>query len=214
MRESHRNVKGGSVIHTMLRIGNIQLCQGEIEKALECFSEVSTNTTINNRYCIAFCRDLQNFHWQVLGIGYTDDSVNMVAVANAFYGRGCAQFCDFQLTDAMKSFNESLNWKLAALGENDPGLACIFYQMAHVHLQQSEPDEAITCLEEFVRLQKLDKQRNLQDNAEICFAEGIVARLNGKQENALSLYFQAHTMFETLFGENHEKVASVLVSPT
>jgi tetratricopeptide (TPR) repeat protein len=129
-----------------------------------------------------------------------------VEVANAFYGRGCAQFCDYHLTDAMKSFSESLNWKLAALGENDPGLACIFYQMAHVYL------EAITCFEEFVRLQKLDKQRNLQDNAEICYAEGIVAKLNGRLDSALSFYFQALTMFETLFGDNHEKVASILVS--
>lgn len=152
------------------------------------------------------------FILQVLGIGYTNDSVNAVEVANAFYGRGCAQFCDYHLTDAMKSFSESLNWKLAALGENDPGLACIFYQMAHVYLEQSEPVEAITCFEEFVRLQKLDKQRNLQDNAEICFVEGIVAKLHGRQDMALSFYFQALTMFETLFGDNHEKVASILVS--
>lgn len=41
IRESHPNVESGSVIHPMLRIGNIHLCQGEIEKALECFSEVS-----------------------------------------------------------------------------------------------------------------------------------------------------------------------------
>lgn len=159
------------------------------------------------------------FNLQVLGMGYTDDSVDAVAVANAFYGRGCAQFCEFHLTDAMKSFNESLNWKLAALGENDPGLACIFYQMAHVYLQQSEPEEAITCFEEFVRLQKLDKQRNLQDNAEICYADGIVAKLRSRESSggddvALSFFFQALTMFETLFGDNHEKVASVLVSPT
>lgn len=149
----------------------------------------------------------------MLGIGYTDESVSAVAVANAFYGRGCAQFCEFHLTDAMKSFSESLNWKLAALGENDPGLACIFYQMAHVHLQQSEPEEAITCFEEFVRLQKLDKQRNLQDSAEICYAEGIIAKLNGRQDIALSFFFQALAMFETLFGDNHEKAASILVSP-
>lgn len=44
IRESHPNVESGSVIHPMLRIGNIQLCQGDIEKALECFSEVSTLT--------------------------------------------------------------------------------------------------------------------------------------------------------------------------
>lgn len=148
----------------------------------------------------------------MLGIGYASDSVNAVEVANALYGRGCAQFCGFRLADAMKSFNESLNWKLAALGENDPGLACIFYQMAHVYLEQSDPDEAITCFEEYARLQKLEPQRNLHDNAEICYAEGIVAKLKGRQDLALSFYNQALAMFDTLFGGDHEKVASIHVS--
>ncbi len=112
----------------------------------------------------------------------------------------------------MKSFTESLNWKLAALGEDDPGLACIFYQMAHVYLEQSDNEEAITCFEEYKRLQKLEKQRNLHDNAEICFAEGIVAKLQGRTEAALSFYKQALAMFETLFGDEHEKVASIHVS--
>jgi len=172
------------VIQTMLRIGNILLCQGEVTKALDCFSEV-------------------------LGIGYASDNVNAVEVANALYGRGCAQFCGFHLADAMKSFSESLNWKLAALGEDDPGLACIFYQMAHVYLEQSETEEAITCFEEYARLQKLETQRNLHDNAEICYAEGIVAKLKGRQDAALSFYQQALAMFSTLFGGDHEKVASI-----
>lgn len=177
------------VIQTMLRIGNIQLSQGEVKKALDCFTEV-------------------------LGIGYASDSVTAIEVANALYGKGCAQFCLFNLADAMKSFSESLNWKLAALGEDDPGLACIFYQMAHVYLEQSESEEAITCFQEYARLQKLETQRNLHDNAEICYAEGIVAKLQGRQDAALSFYNQALTMFETLFGGEHEKIASILVSPS
>jgi len=92
----------------MLRIGNIYLCKGHVNKALDCFTEI-------------------------LGIGYTSNSVNAIEVANALYGKGCAQICEFHLADALKSFNESLNWKLPALGEDDPGLACIFYQMAHVY---------------------------------------------------------------------------------
>ena len=147
-----------------------------------------------------------------MGIGYASDSVNAIEVANALYGRGCAQFCSFHLTDAMKSFSESLNWKLAALGDNDPGLACIFYQMAHVYLEQCESEEAITCFEEYARLQKLENQRNLHDNAEICFTEGIVAKLKGRTDAALSFYKQALAMFETLFGSDHEKVASIQVS--
>ena len=107
-----------------------------------------------------------------------------------------------------------MNWILAALGEDDPGLACIFYQMAHVYLEQSEPEEAITCFEEYARLQKLEKQRNLHDNAEICYAEGIVAKLKGQQDAALSFYNQALAMFDTLFGGEHEKVASIHVSST
>ncbi len=87
----------------MLRIGNVQLSRGEAQLALDCFNEI-------------------------VGIGYASDSINGIEVANALYGRGCAQYCLFQLPDAMKSLNESLNWKLAALGEDDPGLACIFYQ--------------------------------------------------------------------------------------
>ena len=176
------------VMQTMLRIGNILLCKGESKKSLDCFNEV-------------------------LGIGYASDSVNAIEVANALYGRGCAHFCDLHLTDAMKSFNESLNWKLAALGENSPGLACIFYQMAHVFLEQSEYEEAITCFEEYTRLQKLDLQRNLHDNAEICYVEGIIAKLKGRQDAALSFFHQALAMFETLFGGDHEKVASIHVSP-
>jgi len=171
----------------MLRIGNILLCTGEAGKALDCFSEI-------------------------LGIGYSSDTVTAIEVANALYGRGCAQFCLFYLADAMKSFNESLNWKLAALGDDDPGLACIFYQMAHVYLEQSEHEEAITCFEEYARLQKLESQRNLHDNAEICYAEGIVAKLQERQDDALSFYNQALAMFDTLFGGEHEKVASIHVS--
>ena len=112
----------------------------------------------------------------------------------------------------MKSLNESLNWKLAALGENDPGLSCIFYQMAHIYLERSESEEAITCFEEYARLQKLEMQRNLHDNAEICYAEGIVAKLKGMQDTALSFYKQALAMFDTLFDGEHEKVASIHVS--
>lgn len=41
IRESHPNIKRDQVIYPMLRIGNIHLCQGEIEKALEYFNEVS-----------------------------------------------------------------------------------------------------------------------------------------------------------------------------
>jgi len=185
IRESLFGVESSPVIQSMLRIGNIQLCKGEVKQALDTFTEV-------------------------LGIGYASDSVNAVEVANALYGRGCAQFCGFHLADAMKSFSESLNWKLAALGEDAPGLACIFYQMAHVYLEQSEPDEAITCFEEFARLQKLETQRNLHDNAEICYAEGIVAKLKGMQDAALSFYNQALAMFDTLFGGgDHEKIASI-----
>ena len=85
--------------------------------------------------------------------------------------------------------------------------------MAHVYLEQSEPEEAITCFEEYARLQKLEAQRNLHDNAEICYAEGIVAKLKGRQDAALSFYQQALAMFVTLFGGDHEKVASIHVSP-
>ena len=198
----------------MLRIGNIQLCKGEVKKALDCFSEVSDMPF----QIVPFIHHPPSPHFvvlfKVLGIGYASDSVNAVEVANALYGRGCAQFCLFNLTDAMKSLSESLNWKLAALGEDDPGLACIFYQMAHVYLEQSEPEEAITCFEEYARLQKLEKQRNLHDNAEICYAEGIVAKLKGQQDAALSFYNQALAMFDTLFGGEHEKVASIHVSST
>ncbi|KAL3817278.1 hypothetical protein ACHAXA_003199 [Cyclostephanos tholiformis] len=181
---SRFGVESTPVMQTMLRIGNILLCKGESKKSLECFNEV-------------------------LGIGYASDSVNAIEVANALYGKGCAHFCDLHLTDAMKSFNESLNWKLAALGENSPGLACIFYQMAHVFLEQSNNEEAITCFEEYKRLQKLEPQRNLHDNAEICYTEGIVAKLKGRQDAALSFFHQALAMFETLFGADHEKVASI-----
>jgi len=184
LRETLFGIESGPVIQTMLRIGNILLGIGRIEMAQECFDEI-------------------------LGIGYASDNVNAVEVANALYGRGCAQFCGFRLADAMKSFNESLNWKLAALGEDNPGLACIFYQMAHVYLEQSEQDEAITCFEEYARLQKLDPQRNLHENADICYAEGIMAKLKGLQEAALSFFKQALAMFGTLFGGEHEKVASI-----
>jgi tetratricopeptide (TPR) repeat protein len=178
-------MENGLVVQTMLRIGNVLLCKGEASSALECFGEV-------------------------LGIGYASDSVNAIEVANALYGRGCAQFCGFQLSDAMKSFSESLNWKLAALGENDSGLACIFYQMAHVHLEQSDTEEAITYFEEYARLLKLDPQRNLHDNAEICFTEGIIAKMKENFEAALSLYKTALVMFDTLFGGGiHEKIASI-----
>ena len=104
-------------------------------------------------------------------------AVNVVKVANAFYGRVCAQFCNSHLNDVMRSFSESLNWKLATLGEDDPGQACIFYQMAHVHIEQSKPEEAITCCEEFQWFQKLDEQRNGQ--------EETIQKLNGRQEVAL-----------------------------
>jgi len=184
IREAHYGPNSSPVVQAMLRIGNIQLGKGETKAALECFNEI-------------------------LGIGYANDSINAIEVANALYGRGCAQLCSFMLNDAMKSFTESLNWKLAALGEDDPGLACIFYQMAHVYLEQSDNEEAITCFEEYKRLQKLEKQRNLHDNAEICFAEGIVAKLQGRAEASLSFYKQALAMFETLFGDEHEKVASI-----
>jgi hypothetical protein len=103
LRLSHLGMESSLVIQTMLRIGNIQLARGEAHLALNCFNEI-------------------------VGIGYASDSINGIAIANAFYGKGCAQFCLFQLSDAMKSLNESLNWKLAALGEDNSGLACIFYQ--------------------------------------------------------------------------------------
>lgn len=157
-------------------------------------------------------KSLTPFFLQILGIGYASDQVNGVEVANALYGRGCAQFCGMHLDDAMKSFNEALNWKLAALGEDDPGLACIFYQMAHVYLEKFDNMEAITCFEEYIRLQKLETQRNLHDNAEICYAEGIVAKLKGRYDAALSFYNQSLAMFDTLFGGDHEKVASIHVS--
>jgi hypothetical protein len=96
-------IESSPVIKAMLRIGTVQLSRGEAQLALDCFNEI-------------------------IGIGYASDSINGIEVANALYGRGCAQYCLFQLSDAMKSLNESLNWKLAALGEDDPGLACIFYQ--------------------------------------------------------------------------------------
>ena len=184
IRQSHFGLENSLVVQTMLRIGNVLLCKGEATAALECFDEV-------------------------LGIGYATESVNAIEVANALYGRGCAQFCGFLLSDAMKSFSESLNWKLAALGENDPLLACIFYQMAHVHVQQGETEEAITYFEEYARLLKLDKQRNLHDNAEVCFTEGIIAKMRGNFEGALSFYRTSLSMFDTLFNGIHEKIASI-----
>ena len=184
IRRSNFGMENGQVIQTMLRIGNVLLCQGEASTALKCFGEV-------------------------LGIGYASDSINPIEIANALYGRGCAQFCQFQLTDAMKSFSDSLNWKLQALGENDPGLACIFYQMAHVHLQKAENEEALTYFEEYVRLSELDPQLNLPDQAQICFTKGIIAKIKENYVAALSLYKQALEMFDTLFGGKHEKIASI-----
>ena len=160
------------VMQTLLRIGNILLCKGESKKSLDCFNEV-------------------------MGIGYTSDSVNAIEVANALYEKGCAQFCDLHLTEAMKSFSESLNWKLAALGENSPGLTSNFYQMAHVYLEQSEHEEAVTCFEEYTRLQKLEPQKILHDNAKICYAEGIVAKLKGRQDAALLFYMPPATNSST-----------------
>ena len=84
--------------------------------------------------------------------------------------------------------------------------------MAHVYLEQSESEEALTCFEEYLRLQKLESHRNLHDNADICYAEGIVAKLEGRLDAALSFYSQALAMFETLFSGDHEKMASLHVS--
>lgn len=42
IRESLFGVESSPVIQTMLRIGNLQLCKGEVKKALDCFSEVSS----------------------------------------------------------------------------------------------------------------------------------------------------------------------------
>mmetsp|Transcript_21043 Transcript_21043/g.42074 ORF Transcript_21043/g.42074 Transcript_21043/m.42074 type:complete len:1988 (-) Transcript_21043:41-6004(-) len=184
IRQYHFGMENGLVIQTMLRIGNVLLCKGEASAALNCFGEV-------------------------LGIGYASDSINEIEIANALYGRGCAQFCGYQLSDAMKSFHDSLNWKLAKLGENDPGLACIFYQMAHVHLQQSEDEEALTYFEEYVRLLELDPQLNLHEQAQICFTKGIIAKMKENFEAALSLYGQALHMFDILFDGKHEKIASI-----
>ena len=39
-------MESSPVIQTMLRIGNIQLCKGEVKKALDCFSEVSNFTEL------------------------------------------------------------------------------------------------------------------------------------------------------------------------
>lgn len=103
IRLTQAGMDSSPVIQTMLRIGNVQLARGDAHMALECFNEI-------------------------VGIGYSSDAINGIEVANAFYGKGCAQFILFELSDAMKSLKESLNWKLAALGEDDPGLACIFYQ--------------------------------------------------------------------------------------
>ncbi|ACI64600.1 hypothetical protein THAPS_269261 [Thalassiosira pseudonana CCMP1335] len=107
--------------------------------------------------------------------------------------------------------------KISALGDDDPGLACIFYQMAHVYLEQSETEEAITCFEEYSRLLRLEKQRNLHDNAEICYTEGTVAKLKGEM-NSLSRHKEAEENFEralelaiTIHGQNHETVASILL---
>ncbi|KAL7492014.1 hypothetical protein ACHAWT_001279 [Skeletonema menzelii] len=184
IRQSHFGMENSLVVQTMLRIGNVLLCKGEASSALVCFGEV-------------------------LGIGYTSDSINEIEISNALYGRGCAQFCGYQLSDAMKSFHDSLNWKLAKLGENDPGLACIFYQLAHVHLQLSENEDALTYFEEYVRLMELDPQLNLHDKAQICFTKGIIFKMTEHFEAALSLYQQALQMFDTLFGGKHVKIASV-----
>ena len=97
------------------------------------FSAVSLLIVISLCLYCAFSHSSFSFSKKILGIGYTSNSVNAIEVANALYGKGCAQICEFHLADALKSFNESLNWKLPALGEDDPGLACIFYQMAHVY---------------------------------------------------------------------------------
>jgi tetratricopeptide (TPR) repeat protein len=187
LRESIFGALSTPVMQTMLRMGYTLLSTGKFDKSLDCFNNV-------------------------LGIGCNSNSINAIEVSNALYGKGCAQFCGFHLADAMKSFCESLNWKLAVLGENSPGLACIFYQMAHVYLEQSEHEEGITCFEEYARLQKLEPQRNLHDYADICYAEGIVAKLRGRKDAALSFYNQALAMFDTLFGGDHERVASIHVS--
>eukprot|EP00956_Cyclotella_meneghiniana_P018047 scaffold29822_cov65-Cyclotella_meneghiniana.AAC.2 len=208
IRISQAGVDSSPVIQTMLRIGNIQLARGEAEMALECFNEI-------------------------VGFGYTNQEINSIEVANAFYGKGCAQFMLYQLIDAMKSLNESLNWKLAALGEDNPGLACIFYQskiprrhiyaalfsqysqiqfftVAHVYLEQSEEKDAIFCFEEYSRLLRLDQHRNLEDNAEICRTSGLVCKLKGELDNAFELFAQALAMYEALFDQqNHEKIATI-----
>lgn len=184
LRQAHFGIDNSLVVQTMLRIGNVLLCKGQASSALNCFGEV-------------------------LGIGYASDSINEIEIANALYGRGCAQFCGYQLSDAMKSFHDSLNWKLAKLGENDPGLACIFYQMAHVHMQQDENEEALTYFEEYIRLMELDPQLNIHDKAQICFTKGIIAKMKENFVAALSLYQQALQMFDTLFGGKHEKIASI-----
>lgn len=83
--------------------------------------------------------------------------------------------------------------------------------MAHVYLEQSEEEDAILCFEEYARLLKIDKQRNLQDNAEICHTTGIVSKLKGEYDKALAYYDQALAMFETLFANKqyHEKLATI-----
>ena len=115
------------------------------------------------------------------------------------------------LTESMKSLNNSLTWKLETLGEDDPGLAGIYYQMGNVYLARSETDEAITCLEEYERLQRIKSQRSLLENAKICSTEGIIAKAKGLTDKALSCYQSALSIFESLFGNNHEKVASTQV---
>jgi tetratricopeptide (TPR) repeat protein len=88
---------------------------------------------------------------------------------------------------------------------------CFNTSVAHVHLEQSEKEDAILCFEEYSRLLKLDNHRNLQDNAEICYTAGIISKLKGQLDNALAFYNQALAMFQALFGnqQHHEKIASI-----
>ena len=73
----------------------------------------------------------------------------------------------------------------------------------------------ISTFEEYARLQKQRPQSNAHDGAEICYAEGIVAKLRGEYDTALALFNHALAMFETLFeGEHHETIASIHVRTT
>ena len=113
---------------------------------------------------------------------------------------------------AIETYQESLEYKISALGPDHPSVGRTCRHLGHQHLHQYEYDDAIKCYSESVRIEQLQDDVDYKRVILSLNSMGMIYGMTGQPHKAVEAYGQSVAMQKSNYGDKNLQMAETLNS--